>query len=286
MADSAAQVREVVACLRRWGHNVQEVPGWETRGSGSMTTTARIEHHTAGGPSGDAPSLRVVTFGRAGLRNSLSRWFVSRSGVIYLVALRASWHAGRGVKGSNSTLSGTESENTGLGEPWTPASLAAQAAISAAECIVFGVAPTGVWDHREHAPSRKPDRAGIDSPRWRTRVAETMRTGGSPPTEEDDVMKRGDSGAEVSVLQWRINQYLHGESDPRGRGQGYGLVVDGQYGPATEDYVRHVQSTFGYQTSGVYNLPTALRLQERLIQVGIIRPQVPNGASHTERGAD
>lgn len=110
--------------------------------------------------------------------------------------------------------------------------------------------------------------------------------GGPTEDEEDDVMKRGDKGAEVTVLQWRINQYLHGENDPRKAGKAYGLKVDGDYGPATEDYVRHVQSTFGYDPSGVYNLPTALRLQERLIQLGVIRVQEPNGAALSERGSD
>lgn len=173
MADTAAQVADVVRLLREWGHDVREVDGWQRRGRGSMTTRGRIEHHTAGG-SGNAPSLRVVVHGRAGLRNSLSRWFVARDGTIYLVALGTSWHAGRGVKGSNRTLSGTESEHSGSpDESWSPASLDAQASISAAECAVFGVDPADVWDHREHAPDRKPDRVNVDSPSWRDRVRAT-----------------------------------------------------------------------------------------------------------------
>lgn len=183
MADSTAQVSRVVTLLREWGFRVEEVSGWPNRGSGSLSTRRRLEHHTAGPRSGDAPSLRVVTFGRPGLRNSLCRWYVSRSGVIYLVARRRSWHAGRGSKGSNATLSGTEAENTGTGEPWTAGSLAAQAAISAAESIVFGFPPhTSVFDHREHAPSRKIDRTGINSHDWRDRVART-----AADQEEDDM---------------------------------------------------------------------------------------------------
>lgn len=186
MADTAAQVRDVARLLREWGYTVVEVDGWEDRGRGSMTTLGRCEHHTAGG-SGNAPSLRVVTFGRKGLRNSLSRWFVARDGTIYLVARRKSWHAGSGSKGTNGTLSGTEAEHSGSpDESWSQASLDAQAAISAAECAVFGVDPDVVWDHREHAPRRKTDRVHVDSPRWRDRVRRLLTT--PDPDPEDDML--------------------------------------------------------------------------------------------------
>lgn len=193
MADSAAQVRECVRLLREWGHTVHEVDGWQRRGKGSMTTRGRINHHTAGG-TGNKPSLPVVVHGRRGLRNSLSRWFVARDGTIYLVALRKSWHAGRGRKGSNSTLSGTEAEHSGgAGEAWGEASLAAQADIDAAECHVFGITADVIWDHKEHAPSRKVDRVNIDPAAWRDRVRKLtgeMRGGDEP--EEDDEMQRID----------------------------------------------------------------------------------------------
>lgn len=186
MADTAAQVADVARLLREWGYDVREVAGWQDRGRGSMTTRGRIEHHTAGG-SGNAPSLRVVVYGRSGLRNSLSRYYVARDGTIYLVARRKSWHAGSGSKGTNGTLSGTEAEHSGdPGESWSQASLAAQAAISAAECAVFGIDPGDVWDHREHAPSRKPDRVNVDSHGWRDRVRRVLD--GTDTDSEEDLM--------------------------------------------------------------------------------------------------
>lgn len=179
MSDSIDEVRLVASLLRDWNFRVIEVDGWEHRGSGDLTTLARLEHHTAGSQSGgNTASLRIVTFGRPGLRNSLCRWYVARNGVIYLVARRRSWHAGNGRKGSNATLSGTEAENDGVGEPWGERSLEAQAAISAAEAIVFDLDPADdVWDHKEHAPDRKIDRTGINPSAWRHRVARAMRQG-------------------------------------------------------------------------------------------------------------
>lgn len=164
-----------------------------------MTTRGRIEHHTAGPRTGDTPSLRVVTFGRAGLRNSLSRWYVSRSGVIYLIALRTSWHAGPGSKGSNPVLSGTESEHSGSpSEPWTEASLSAQAAISQEECREFGVPHSRVWDHKEHAGYRgKIDRINIVPYRWRKRLDDPAE----PSTGDDMFVQHGDRGEAVQYIQ-------------------------------------------------------------------------------------
>lgn len=78
---------------------------------------------------------------------------------------------------------------------------------------------------------------------------EQLRPGPTTSTgEDDDVLERNDSGGEVTVLQWRINQLLHdGEANPRANGKDYGLTVDGVYGEDTERYVRHVQAGWGYR---------------------------------------
>lgn len=196
MADSAVQVDRVVRILRSEGFTVIETPGWTTRGKGPMTTRGRIEHHTATRSTADAPTLRVVMYGHGSLKNSLSRWYVSRSGVIYLVALGVSWHAGRGSKGTNATLSGTEAEHSGrASEAWTSGSLNAQAAISRAESKVFGFPLSNVWDHKEHAPSRKVDRVNISPDAWRRRLA--VPTLPKPqPVVEDDMAKLNEEAQE------------------------------------------------------------------------------------------
>lgn len=192
MVDSAAQVRRVVGFLRADGFDVVEVPGWERRGKAPMTTRGRVEHHTASRAVGEAPTLRVVTFGHGTLKNSLCRWYVSRSGAtIYLVALNTSWHAGRGVKGTNGTLSGTEAEHSGMAyEPWTAGSLSAQAAISRYEAAVFGFSVGQVWEHKEHAPGRKVDRVDMNGAAWRRRLAAPKTVKPAVVAVEEDVLAK------------------------------------------------------------------------------------------------
>lgn len=71
--------------------------------------------------------------------------------------------------------------------------------------------------------------------------------------EEDvaDTISKGDSGAHITVLCWRINQLLHeGDHDPRGRNKSYGLRVRSTFDDEVERYVKHVQSQLGYPTTG------------------------------------
>jgi hypothetical protein len=241
---TADRLARVAARLRGQGFDVVEVPGWRDRGTSELRPAGALKHHTAGPRKGDAPSLRVCTFGRPDLRNALCTWFVSRSGVIYLVAGRVAWHAGQGVKGSNTTLIGTEAEHTGLtDEPWTPESLAAQAAIDAECAREFGYQPERTWDHKEHAPRRKIDRTGIDPFAWRHRVVElhtgrpAVRPPDQPPTiaEDDDMIRPGDRGPQVVQLQHLVNRLIAATG---GWEDGH-LRADGVYGPATQDRTQH-----------------------------------------------
>lgn len=52
------------------------------------------------------------------------------------------------------------------------------------------------------------------------------------------VLKRGSKGEDVRNLQTNLNQL------------GYGLSVDGDYGPGTEEAVKHLQTAFGYDVDG------------------------------------
>ena len=246
MSDTAADLRRCLDILDGWGTPIVQVPGWETRGKGAMTTRGHLEHHTAGG-RGVAASLRVVTFGRAGLRNSLSRWYVDRAGVGYLVALNVSWHAGAGVKGTNATLSGTEGENNGVDEPWSEPMKETMARITAAEAIVFGYDAGKVWEHREHAPRRKVDRTDIDPDQWRARVAEIIEEG------VDMTLKRGDRGNAVRKFQqalvaWNPNVLASG--------------ADGIYGEETFQAVARYQRAAELPPSGNIDGVTAALLSD------------------------
>lgn len=64
-----------------------------------------------------------------------------------------------------------------------------------------------------------------------------------------DTLRRGSSGSEVRALQTALNE------------RGYGLEVDGRFGPATEAAVRRFQTTEGLAVDGVAGPNTLGRLQ-------------------------
>ncbi len=162
----------IVPELRRLGEDVHFVPGWETRGAAPMArVVGQLCHHDAvpasAGPIG---GLRICTFGRPDLRNSLCMFYVGSDASIWVVAAGVSWHAGVGDLASNYTWSGIEARNDGLGEPWPDAQLRAYANLNMVCARVWGYGAANVRDHKEHAPTRKIDRARIDPRMWRERI--------------------------------------------------------------------------------------------------------------------
>lgn len=134
------------------GYRVVEVAGWKTRGHGSMSTIKTIVcHHTAGGRSGNAGSLNVVTHGRTGLPGPLSQYVLGRDGTIYVVAAGISWHAGatRKTAYNNSHAIGIEAENTGVGEKWSDAQLDSYVKLCAALVKEFRLSVNDVLGHKE-----------------------------------------------------------------------------------------------------------------------------------------
>lgn len=79
--------------------------------------------------------------------------------------------------------------------------------------------------------------------------------------EEEDVLKRDDEGNEVHWLQWRLNEYLHGNREAKN-----GITVDGAFGPETEEAVREVQRRFAFEPTGVVDLSTYTRLIWQLLR--------------------
>lgn len=110
---------------RMTGYPVVEVGGWRTRGHGGMRVVeVVVAHHTADGPTGDYPSLRIVRDGRAGLSGPLSQLGLGRRGTIYVIAAGQSWHAGAsswaGFWDLNDEAIGIEAESVGTRDDWTP----------------------------------------------------------------------------------------------------------------------------------------------------------------------
>lgn len=202
-----AGLAEVARRVKSDGWPVEFVPGWETRGRGAVTARGAVNHWTAGPRTGNAPSLRTVTYGRAGLRNALCNTYSSREPRLYVVAARTAWHAGRGswqgVTG-NSNVLGHEAENSGQGE-WTPEHLALIESLDRAQLAVFGYGLHMLCDHFEWTP-RKIDRIDVGGSPWRARVAKPRRV------EDDDmytiVSERG------TPHKWAIGGSVVRAADP------------------------------------------------------------------------
>lgn len=172
MPSTVAGFAEVRDRLRARGFTVTEVPGWETRGSGTLTPRGFVWHHTASPGTGRTRSLRLCTNGREGLRNALCNWYCAVDGEQFLVAARTAWHAGsggwRGVSG-NSSVIGEEWESDGTSQRATVEADASMLAL-AVECgDVFGFDAGAHCEHAEWTP-RKVDRYGYHGPSWRSRI--------------------------------------------------------------------------------------------------------------------
>lgn len=244
--------------LRRQGLKVVEVAGWKTRGSSSFNPRGFVWHHTAGPARGNAPSLTICTYGRAGLPGPLCNVFLARDNTVYVVAAGRANHAGsgswRGLSG-NSSVYGLEIENTGYNtgeraEPWTESRLDAAAKIAKAT----GVPVENMCHHKEWT-SRKIDMHTISGDAMRERVRRLSATSPGPAPAPVDwvalrrainaakksVLRRGDKGDNVTFLQAGINQLTKTDS----------LKVDGDFGPATEEAVRNLERRFGLKVDGV-----------------------------------
>lgn len=244
MPDTVTGFRRIRDRLRARGFVVHEVPHWEGRGGGALRPGGKVNHHTAGSRSGgNTASLRLVTFGREGLRNALCNWYEARNGDLYIVAALTAWHAGsggwHGLSG-NSRVIGLEAENDGLGEPWSARMLDAAAALDV-ECMrEFGYPVLMIPEHKEWT-SRKPDRRGIDGPAWRRRIA---AGGGSPPPPPSiapgsRTIRQGDKGPDVAAWQQHLRIPDDGDFGPQTHNatvafqRARGLIPDGIVGPAT-----------------------------------------------------
>ncbi|RPI07365.1 MAG: N-acetylmuramoyl-L-alanine amidase [Actinobacteria bacterium] len=168
---------------------VIEVAGWQSHGSTDFNPRGSINHHTADGPSGTAPSLDGIINGFPGSASGpLAQVMQSRESsgndVFYVVAAGRANHAGEGGwhgLSGNSSVIGLEIEHTGTDPlPDNRQRLAARFHAAMAR---------GRWDagmvcqHREWAPSRKIDAAeNVDPNRFRQWVSDALA--GAPGEDE------------------------------------------------------------------------------------------------------
>ena len=83
--------------LRQAGLVVEEQPGWQQRGSSNFEPNGVMWHHTAAPLGKDAPSLGIVTNGRADLAGPLCQVLITRSNLCVVIASGKANHAGTGV---------------------------------------------------------------------------------------------------------------------------------------------------------------------------------------------
>jgi N-acetylmuramoyl-L-alanine amidase len=180
--------------LRAKGLKVVEVAGWQTRGSSSFNPKGFVWHHTAGPSRGNAPSLTICTYGRAGLAGPLCNVFQARDNTIYVVAAGRANHAGEGSwKGlsGNSSVYGLEIENVGTSaEPWRQDQLDTAAKVAAA----LAGSP-GLSCHHKEWTRRKIDMHTVGGLDMRARTDKALNppapkppTGGVKPQESEDTM--------------------------------------------------------------------------------------------------
>lgn len=164
--------------MRRIAHRTgyPVIEAWSGHNKGSMKGVwGALVHHT-GTPwslPGDYPTLRVVRDGRPGLENSLCAFGLGRSGTIYLVNDKVSWHAGvgeyNGVTDGNGYMAGIEAESDG--KNWTAEERDCYPRLVASILIEIGQGDPrpGVGDrwttrHASYAlpRGRKSDASGLD----------------------------------------------------------------------------------------------------------------------------
>lgn len=169
------------------------VEAWSAQNKGAMSGVwGALIHHTgtAWSAAGDYPTLRIVRDGRSDLQNSLCAFGLGRSGTIYLVSEKLSWHAGagnwNGLTNGNGLMVGIEAESDGV--HWTDEERDAYPRLVASILIEIGQDDKYTTRHASYAlpKGRKTDASGLDMDAfWRQVYAylakpATVTRGGAP----------------------------------------------------------------------------------------------------------
>jgi hypothetical protein len=247
--------------LRQAGLLVEEQPGWQQRGSSNFEPNGVMWHHTAAPLGKDAPSLGIVTNGRADLAGPLCQVLITRSNLCIVIASGKANHAGTGVwngvtNRGNSTMYGIEVENTGYNstEPWRLDQLFVVAKATAALIGYDSSRIAGCCHHKEYT-TRKIDMHTVSGVEMRVLTAEFCsqwhgkETPPPPPAPapapagdlvavaaaiaaaSKQIVKQGSKGEAAKWAQILLNSKLGGPD----------LNVDGNFGPASAAATRIFQ---------------------------------------------
>lgn len=247
--------------LRRWGLKVEEVDGWRTRGRPyTFKPKAIIAHHTASSvQSGNFGSNNIVTYGREGLPGPLCQFLLGRDGVVRVVAKGYANHAGYGgpkagipANQGNTYSYGIEAENNGIGERWTEKQLNAYYRLCAALLVWMGTKDVSkVIGHKEWAPARKIDPAGLSMDRFRARVKDALNHGPTVKTVSLAKLKPGKRNNDVLQVKRALKKRGHGD-----------LALNNRFGAGLRHEYREWQRSLGYEGKDADGLPGKTSLQK------------------------
>lgn len=249
--------------LRRWGLKVIEKDGWRERGRPyTFSPKAVICHHTASGKdSGNFGSEATVTYGRSDLPGPLCQFLLGRDGTVKLIAAGYANHAGYGGPRAgipqdmgNTYAYGIEAENNGLGEPWSKAQLNAYYRLCAALLAYMGTRDVSkVFAHKEWAPGRKTDPAGIDMDKFRDNVRQALNEGSSVKTVRLSRLVPGKRNGDVRLVKRRLERrgYYNGSKETNN-------YFDKRLSKAYAAWQRHL----GYSGTNADGLPGKESLQK------------------------
>lgn len=167
---------------KRTGYPVVEA--WSGHNAGQMGTIyGPMLHHTGTSAStpGDYPTLKVVRDGRPGLENSLCMYGLGKSGTIYLINDKISWHAGvgswNGITDGNGHFAGIEAEGPGT---WSAAQVDSYQKLVASILLEAGRDINWMPTHAQFAlpRGRKTDPTGIDMNAFRAKVQQYLANPG------------------------------------------------------------------------------------------------------------
>lgn len=175
--------REIVLKVaRRTGYPVVEA--WSGHNQGQMGVIyGPMLHHTGSSRSaaGDYPTLRVVRDGRSDLKNSLCMYGLGRSGTIYCINEKVSWHSGagnwNGVTDGNGHFAGIEAESDGSVASWSAAQLDSYAKLCASILQETGRDINWMPRHADYAlpRGRKVDTSGMDYGALKAKVSSLLK---------------------------------------------------------------------------------------------------------------
>ena len=240
-------LNDLAQACRGSGLTVHEASGWQRRNHGQMSAVRGVIcHHTGSSGSG---AEAVVRDGRTGLAGPLAQLTLRRDGSVAVLANGVSWHAGTGAwpsigrNNGNAYCVGIEAIYNG--SDITQAQRRSYPRLVAALCRHYRVPVGNVIGHREWAPSRKVDPGQIDMPAFRREVAALVNG--------TTTLQRGSKGPAVEALQQRLKSAYRSYA-----GQ---LVVDGDFGPATEAAVKEFQRRSNLPVTGVVDGATRAALK-------------------------